>query len=109
MVSAPYTITNAEPVLFSVIWSESVTGFEPADCTTTSGSVQSVTPDPQFPTSRYTIAVTGISGTSVALSIAPNTVLDSVDIANAEASNQVTVAFGNNNTERTISHSRQNH
>ena len=85
--------TNAEPVPFTITFSEQVTGFTANDITASSGTVQNISPTPSQSVTSYTFTVAGSAdGAVLSVSMSANTVRDTDNNANA-ASDTVSVSI----------------
>ena len=85
--------TNAEPVPFTITFSEAVTGFAATDITVSSGTVQNISPTPSQPVTSYTFTVAGSAdGATLSVNMPANVVQDTDGNANA-ASNTVSVSI----------------
>ena len=85
--------TNAEPVPFTITFSEAVTGFAATDITVSSGTVQNISPTPSQPVTSYTFTVAGSAdGAVLSVNMPANVVQDTDGNANA-ASNTVSVSI----------------
>ena len=84
--------TNAEPVPFTITFSESVTGFTTSDIIASSGTVQSISPAPSQSATSYTFSVAGsANGAVLDVSMSAGMVHDTDNNANT-ASNTASVS-----------------
>ena len=84
--------TNAEPIPFTLTFSEQVTGFSASDITVSSGTVQNISPTPSPSVTSYTFNVAGSAGgAALSVSMSGNAVQDTDNNANA-ASTTVSVS-----------------
>ena len=85
--------TNADPVPFTITFSEAVTGFDTGDIAVSSGTVQDISPTPSLSATSYTFNVAGaVDGNVLDVRMSANTVQDTGNNANA-ASNTVSVSI----------------